>query len=159
MAADDRLLTRNFLLACAMQFSGSFAGGLFILFPLFVRSLGGSEFLIGVYAGMGATAAVTIRWPVGRLLDRVGRKRIMAGASLLHASTSIGYTLIDHLGIVSALLYITGAAAGGMMFTSFVTYASDIIPVSRRAQGFAWFGVWGMITNGLGPLAGEWLQH
>jgi MFS family permease len=158
-AEGDRLFTRTFALACAMQLTGSLAGGLFILFPLFVRSLGGSEFLIGVYAGLGATAAVAVRWPVGRLLDRLGRKRIMAAASVLHATTSIGYTMIDHLGVASAVLVSIGAAAGGMMFTSFVTYASDIIPVTRRAQGFAWFGIWGMITNGLGPLLGEWLQR
>ncbi|MCL6548383.1 MAG: hypothetical protein K6T30_05690 [Alicyclobacillus sp.] len=72
--------------------SSSLAGALYILFPLFVRSLGGSEVTIGLYAGIGAAAAVAVRWPMGFLLDRLGRKRIMLAATSLHAAASLGRT-------------------------------------------------------------------
>ncbi|MCX8073340.1 MAG: MFS transporter [Candidatus Binatia bacterium] len=155
--SSDRLLTRNFLLACAMQLFGSMAGALYILFPLFVRSLGGTELTIGVYAGIGAAAAVGIRWPLGFLLDRLGRKRIMLAATGVHAAASFGFLGVTELGALCALLVVAASVAAGAMFTSFVTYASDVIPVTRRAQGLAWFGLWGMASNGLSPLLGEWL--
>ncbi|GBD26748.1 hypothetical protein HRbin30_02090 [bacterium HR30] len=157
MQIRDRLLTRSFVLACAMQLFGSLAGALYILFPLFVRSLGGSEVTIGLYAGIGAAAAVAVRWPMGFLLDRLGRKRIMLAATSLHAAASLGYLAVEGLGPFCAALVIATSVAGGAMFTSFVTYASDVIPVTRRAQGLAWFGLWGMASNGLSPLLGEWL--
>ncbi len=153
----EPLVTRNFVLACAVQLFGSLAGALYILFPLFVRSLGGTEITIGLYAGVGAAAAVAVRWPMGFLLDRLGRKSIMFAATFLHAAASLGYLTVDRLGPYCIALVIATAVAGGAMFTSFVTYASDVIPVTRRAQGLAWFGLWGMASNGLGPLIGEWL--
>jgi len=153
----DPLLTRDFVLACAMQLTGSLAGALYILFPLFVRSLGGTEFTIGLYAGLGTAAAVLARWPVGVLLDRLGRKRIMIAAALVHIGASLGYLSVARLGVWCGLLVIATAVSSGAMFTSFVTYASDVIPVTRRAQGLAWFGLWGMASNGLSPLLGEWV--
>lgn len=140
-----------------MQLFGSLAGALYILFPLFVRSLGGSEVTIGVYAGVGAACAVAVRWPMGFLLDRFGRLRIMRLATAVHALASLGYLSVDRLGVFCLLLVAATATAGGAMFTSFVTYASDVIPVTRRAQGLAWFGLFGMASNGLSPLLGEWL--
>ncbi len=153
----DRLLTRDFVFACAMQLTGSLAGALYILFPLFVRSLGGTEFTIGLYAGIGTAAAVLVRWPMGTLLDRLGRKRIMIASALVHIAASLGYLSVAHLGVWCGLLVIATAISSGAMFTSFVTYASDVIPVTRRAQGLAWFGLWGMASNGLSPLLGEWV--
>ncbi len=153
------LFSRIFVLACAMQLSGSLACAMYILFPLFVRSLGGSEVTIGFYAGLGAVAAVAIRWPLGVLLDRIGRKPVMFLATGLHAASSLGFLSVQDLGLWCALLVVINTMCIGAMFTSFVTFASDIIPVTRRAQGLAWFGVWGMTANGLGPLIGEWLQR
>lgn len=140
-----------------MQLFGSLAGALYILFPLFVRSLGGSEVTIGMYAGIGAACAVAVRWPMGFLLDRLGRMRIMLLATAAHALASLGYLAVDRLGVLCVVLVAVTATAGGAMFTSFVTYASDVIPVTRRAQGLAWFGLFGMASNGLSPLLGEWL--
>lgn len=54
---------------------------------------------------------------------------------------------------------VLNAVGAGAMFTSFVTHAADIIPVTRRAQGLAWFAVWGMMANGISPLVAEWLQR
>lgn len=140
-----------------MQLFGSLAGALYILFPLFVRSLGGTEITIGFYAGIGAAAAVAVRWPMGLLLDRLGRKRIMLVAAGVHAAASLAYLTVDRLGLLCGVLVVATYVAGGAMFTSFVTYASDVIPLSRRAQGLAWFGLWGMASNGLSPLLGEWI--
>jgi predicted MFS family arabinose efflux permease len=155
---DTRLLTGTFALACAMQLSGSLACALYILFPLYVRHLGGTEVTIGLFAGLGAVAAVAVRWPLSVLLDRYGRKPAMVAATALHAATSLAFLFLDSFGIPFALAVILSAMCMGAMFTSFVTYAADIVPFARRAQGLAWFGVWGMAANGIGPLLGEWLQ-
>ena len=67
--ASEALFTPRFWLACGMHFSGAMALSLYILFPLFIRQLGGSNFSIGLYAGLTGATAVAARLPVGHLLD------------------------------------------------------------------------------------------
>ena len=155
--AGDVLFTRRFALACGMHFCGGMAGSLYILFPLFVRGLGGSEFVIGIYAGLTGAAAVAARIPVGRFLDTLGRRAVLLGAGTLQVAAWLGFLSFSSLGLRAALSVVVYGLASGSLFAAYFTYASDIIPVTRRAEGFAMFGIWGILPNGLGPLLGEWL--
>ncbi len=154
-AGGDALFTPRFWLACSMHFSGAMALSLYILFPLFIRQLGGSELVIGLYAGITGAAAVAARVPVGRLLDTQGRRRVLAIAGVLHVAAWLAFQAIGSLGVRSAALVVMYGLASGSLFASYFTYASDIVPLGRRAEGIALFGVWGILPNGLGPLLGE----
>jgi len=156
-ATADVLFTRRFALACGMHFCGGMAGSLYILFPLYVRGLGGSEFIIGVYAGLTGAAAVTARIPVGRFLDTRGRRAVLLGAGTLQVAAWLAFLSLSSLGMHAALAVVVYGLASGSLFAAYFTYASDIIPVTRRAEGFAMFGIWGILPNGLGPLLGEFL--
>jgi len=151
----EALFTRRFWLACGMHFSGAMALSLYILFPLFIRSLGGSEFSIGLYAGVTGAAAVAARVPLGFLLDNYGRRRVLALAGLLHVAAWVAFLTVVTLGAHLGLLVVAYGVASGSLFASYFTYASDIVPVSRRSEGIAMFGIWGMLPNGLGPWLGE----
>jgi MFS family permease len=140
-----------------MHFSGAMASSLYILFPLFIRQLGGSEFVIGLYAGLTGAAAVAARFPVGRLLDTQGRRRVLIASGCLHVVAWLGFLSIRTLGVWSAALVVVYGLAAGSLFAAYFTYASDIMPATRRSEGFAMFGVWGILPNGLGPLLGEFL--
>ena len=153
--ASEALFTRRFWLACGMHFSGGMALSLYILFPLFIRQLGGSKFSIGLYAGVTGAAAVAARLPVGHLLDAQGRRRVLALAGLLHVAAWIGFLTVDALGPRLLFLVATYGVASGSLFASYFTYASDIVPLSRHSEGIAMFGIWGMLPNGLGPWLGE----
>jgi MFS family permease len=153
--ASEALFTPRFWLACGMHFAGGMALSLYILFPLFIRQLGGSKFSIGLYAGTTGAAAVAARLPVGHLLDTRGRRRALALAGLLHVAAWIGFLTVDALGPRLLFLVATYGVASGSLFASYFTYASDIVPVSRRSEGIAMFGIWGMLPNGLGPWLGE----
>jgi len=151
----EPLFTRRFWLACGMHFSGGMALSLYLLFPLFIRSLGGSELSIGLYAGVTGAAAVAARVPLGILLDNHGRRRVLALAGVLHVAAWVGFLAVAALGAHLLLLVVAYGVASGSLFASYFTYASDIVPVSRRSEGIAMFGVWGMLPNGLGPWLGE----
>ena len=153
----EALFTQRFWLACAVHFSGALAGALYILFPLFIRARGGSDLLIGVFTGLAGAAAVGARFPLGRLLDTQGRRRVLMAAGAVHVVSWAGFVWIDHLGVPFALLVILHGMAGGSLFAAYFTYASDITPTARRAEGIAMFGVFGMLPNGLSPALGEWL--
>lgn len=155
--SSEPLFTNRFWLACSVHFSGGMALSLYILFPLFIRQLGGSEFTIGLYAGITGAAAVAARLPVGRLLDTQGRRRVLVGAGLLHVASWVGFLSVGALGMRSVFFVSAYGLASGSLFASYFTYASDIVPVTRRSEGIAMFGIWGMLPNGLGPLLGEFL--
>ncbi len=155
MSHPPALLTRNFLLVWLAQFVGGLGAASFILFPLLVKQLGGTEITIGTCASIGGAAAVLSRIPVGRLLDSIGRKRVLTVAALLQAlsfALFIPLTSLDWK--LFAVVALNGASAGAL-FASYTTYASDVIPISRRAQGFALFSAGGMLPNGLSPWIGE----
>lgn len=151
------LFTPRFWLACAVHFTGALAGALYILFPLFIRSLGGNDFLIGAFTGLAGAAAVAARFPLGRLLDTQGRRRVLMAAGAVHVVSWAGFAWIDRLGAPFTALVILHGLAGGSLFAGYFTYASDITPIARRTEGIAMFGVFGMLTNGLSPALGEWL--
>ncbi|MGH9591723.1 MAG: MFS transporter, partial [Bryobacteraceae bacterium] len=153
----DPLLSRTFVIACAMHFSGAMATSFYILFPLFIREIGGSELTIGVYAGLVGTAAVAARFPVGRFLDSHGRRWVLATAGVLNVVAWLGFRSFHAIGVQSAMLVMLYGAASGSLFATYFTYASDIIPASRRSEGFGLFGIWGMLPNGLAPKLGEWI--
>ncbi len=153
----DALFTRQFWLACAVHFCGGMGISFYILFPLFVRHLGGTEITIGLYAGVTGAAAVLARVPVGRFLDTLGRRRVLVSAGILHVAAWLGFLAFRSISFASAGFVVAYGLAAGSLFATYFTYASDIIPLTRRSEGFAMFGIWGMLPNGLGPWIGEWL--
>jgi MFS family permease len=153
----ERLFTRRFWIACSVHFCGAMGPSLYILFPLFIRHLGGSDVIIGLYAGLTGAAAVAARLPLGRWLDTQGRRRMMTAAGCLHVAAWLGFLSVEQLGMLSALLVVALGVAGGALFACFFTYANDITPITRRSEGIGMFAIWGMMPNGLGPLLGEFL--
>jgi MFS family permease len=153
----EPLFTRRFGLACSVHFCGVMAMSLYILFPLFIRHLGGSDLTIGLYAGMTGAAAVSARVPVGRWLDTLGRHGVLTLAGLLHVAAWLGFLSIGTLGVHAAVLVIAYGLASGSLFATYYTYASDIAPLSRRSEGIAFFSIWGMLPQGLGPLLAEFV--
>jgi MFS family permease len=149
------LYTRTFWTACAVHLAGAMSLAMFVLIPLLIRELGGTELTIGLVLGVGTAASVATRPLVGMLLDRVGRRPVLLAAGMANVVSWLPF-----LGLHSASpwLYLwatTHAVVWGALFASYFTYAADLTPPGRRAEGIAVFGVFGMTANGLGPMLGE----
>jgi MFS family permease len=155
MGSAARLYTTPFVLVCAVHFTGAMALASFILFPLYIRNLGGTEWTIGLLTAAGYAAAVVVRFPVGLWMDRVGRRPILLGAGVLHLVTCLLFPTAVHLDAWLLVLTLLHGIAGGVLFAAYFTYASDIVPALRRAQGIAIFGLCGLFPNGLAPFLGE----
>src|SRR5262245_43147042 len=149
------LYTRAFWTACLLHFTGAMSHAMLILLPLFVRQLGGDELMIGVLLGTGLAASVALRPAVGALLDRLGRRRVLLWGAAVNTVSLPLFSLVDAVGIPLFALVGVHMVVGGALFASYFTYAADLVPAARRAEGIAIFGVAGMIPNGLGPALGE----
>ena len=130
---------------------------MFVLVPLFVRSLGGTESTVGALVGVGAFASVCCRPFVGGLLDRVSRRRTLLWGQTANTLSFLPFLWIEALGPTLVAATIVHWIVWGYLFAAYFTYAADLSPPARRAEGIAIFGMWGILTNGLGPTLGEWL--
>src|SRR5207249_10752261 len=88
------LYTGRFWLACAIHFTGAMSFGMFLLFPLFIRALGGGELTIGLVLGVGLAASVALRPLVGSLLDRYGRRRVLLCSSAANVVSFLPFLLL-----------------------------------------------------------------
>ena len=150
-----RLYTRAFWTACAIHFTGAMSFGTFLLFPLYIRFLGGDELTIGLVLGTGLAVSVAVRPAIGSLLDRLGRRRVLLWSAAANAASYPPFLLLDGPGPWLYLLATVHLVVGGALFAAYFTYAADLVPPGRRAEGIAIFGVAGMAPNGLGPALGE----
>ncbi len=128
---------------------------MFVLVPLFVRELGGGELVIGLVLGVGTAASVIARPSVGTLLDTWGRREVLLAAGALNVCSWLPFLFISSIGPALFFWSTLHAIVWGALFAGFFTYAADLAPPTRRAEGIAVFGVFGMAPNGLGPWLGE----
>src|SRR5207244_6595102 len=127
----------------------------FLLFPLFVQRLGGSSVAIGLLLGAGEAASVAARPLVGLALDRFGRRRVLLWGNGLNAASFLPFLALGRVGPWLLAATVIHCVLWGALFASYFTYAADLVPPGRRAEGIAVFGAAGMLTNGLGPSLGE----
>jgi MFS family permease len=150
-----RLYTRTFWTACAIHFTGGMSFGMFLLFPLFVQAVGGDALTIGLVLGVGMAVSVAVRPAIGVVLDRLGRRRVLLWGAVANAASYPPFLLLHGDGPALYVLATLHLVVGGALFASYFTYAADLVPPGRRAEGIAIFGVAGMATNGLGPALAE----
>jgi MFS family permease len=149
------LYTRAFWTACAVHFTGAMSLSLYVLMPLFVRTVGGSEAVVGLALGTGAVASVVTRPYVGALLDRLGVRPVLIGAGLLNLASWFPFLAVTSVGPWLFVWLVVHSVAWGTLFAAYFTYAADLAPPARRAEGIAVFGVFGIAGNGLAPVLGE----
>lgn len=149
------LLTRAFVLAATANAILSLSSSLFVHLPGLLQQIGAGEGEIGRIMAMQAIGAILV-WPlVGTVMDRRGRRVVIVSGVALFVLAVALYLSVSTLGPrVYAIRLIDGAAAT-MWYTALFTYAADLVPEQRRAEGLAVFGVSGLIPLGLGAFSGD----
>ena len=150
-----QLYTRAFWTACAVHLAGAMSLAMFVLVPLLIRALGGTEVTMGLVLGVGTAASVLTRPLVGMLLDSHGRRPVLLGCGVMNTLSWVPFLWVTTVGPWLYVWCTVHAIVWGALFASYFTYAADLVPASRRAEGIAVFGVAGMTANGLAPLLGE----
>jgi MFS family permease len=149
------LFTRPFVLAAFANATLSLAGLLFVHLPGFLQQLGAGEAQIGRILAAQAVGAI-LAWPLaGRMMDASGRRVvILAGATLFVVANGL-YLSIHALGLRAYGVRLLDGVATMMWYTALFTYAADLVPIQRRTEGLAIFGVSGLIPIGVGAQAGD----
>jgi MFS family permease len=153
------LLTRRFVAITVVNFFAACNLGAFYLFPLFLAERGATSADIGYVMGAFPLASVLSRPLISGLIDRLGRKRSYALASLTMITASLAYlTFSGGLGDFYLPLLLVRAIHGvsaGLTFTAGFTYAADIIPENRMNEGIGLFGTSGLLGFAVAPVMAE----
>lgn len=154
--AQPRLLTWPFAVAAAANFFHGLALMLFFQLPGLLERWHESEVTIGLVAAATAVGAVVIRPVAAWALDGAGgRRAVMRIAGLGHVIACAGYLFIDRVGPLLWAVRVLHGLSEGALFAALFTAAADVVPVVRRTEGIALFGVSGMLPVALGGLLGD----
>ena len=126
----------------------------FILLPLYVHRLGGTEAEIGLVQGVYSAAGILCQPVIGLWLDRIGRRFFMAlGVALLIASSAA--FLVGHsLALLAALRVVQGLGFSAFFVANYM-HVVDLVPAERRGWALGIYGISGFLGTALAPVAGE----
>ncbi len=135
-------------------FFGSLNG--FVLLPLYIHRLGGDEADIGLVQGMYSAAGILCQPLVGAWIDRIGRRLFMVlGVTVLTVSSAafVVTTSIPALGVLRA---VQGVGFSAFFVANYI-HVVELVPYERRGWALGIYGLSGLLSTSLAPLAGEFL--
>jgi MFS family permease len=149
------LVTRSFLLLVLAHFLQASGYASMVLLPLYLSHLDASRAEIGAIMATAAISGLLFRPVVGWSLDAWGRKPTLIGGTILVIAGLAMVGLVDQIGVLVYLHRIVLGVGIGALFTGYFTFAADIIPVSRRTEGLALFGISGLLPLLINPITGQ----
>ncbi len=124
-------------------------------FPGFLDRLGITEARIGFLYGCGAVLALSMRPAFGKILDLTHRRTVLLVTGLLNGLLVLSLVFAGTWGPMLWALFLGHRVLQIVLFTAMLTYAADAIPVARRTQGLAIFGLSGLVPIAIGGALGE----
>jgi MFS family permease len=150
----EPLFTRRFLGLWIFGFVTFFSAfQLLPVIPLRIVELGGSKAVAGWFLSAYTFASAFSAPVMGAIADHVGRKRLMIIASALFIIFSILYGVITFIPLLLVVGVIHGALWSGLL-SSASAIMSVFIPVSRRNEGLAYWGLAGNMAIAAAPAIG-----
>jgi MFS family permease len=158
-ASDDRLFTPRFFLMCGFSFTVFLSAfQLLPTAPFRILSLGGSEFVAGLFLGFLTYASAFSAPFTGALADRIGKRRILLVSSIAIAGFSSAYAFISSVPVMLSLVVVHGIFWSGLL-TASGAYLTDIIPPRRRAEGIGYYGFSTLLAISAAPSIGLYLYQ
>lgn len=106
------------------------------LLPHYAKSLGLSQMEVGVLFGVYAAAILAGTWPLGRLSDRIGRRRPFLWGLVGLAATTLLFAFSSSYPLLVLARILQGLAAAAT-WTSGLALLAEGFPSERRGQAMA----------------------
>jgi MFS family permease len=126
----------------------------FILLPLYVHQLGGTEAEIGLVQGVYSVAGILCQPLIGLWLDRIGRSFFMTLGVALLILSSAAFLVGHSLPLLAVLRAVQGMGFSAFFVANYM-HVVDLVPVERRGWALGIYGVSGFLGTALAPVVGE----
>ncbi|KAA9026954.1 MFS transporter [Niallia endozanthoxylica] len=160
MNQKPKLWTKDFVMVSMSNFL------LFISFYILMVTLAvysidkfhASQSEAGLASSIFVLGAVIVRPVAGRMIERVGKKRLLLFGLSLFLIMMLLYFPINSLPLLLLIRFIHGFAFG-IATTATGTIAADIIPMSRRGEGMGYFATSVNLAMAVGPFLGLFISQ
>ncbi|HVS31566.1 MAG TPA: MFS transporter [Thermoanaerobaculia bacterium] len=150
----EPLFTRRFFGLWVFAFITFFSAfQLLPAIPFRIIQLGGSRAAAGWFLSAYTFASALAAPMMGTVADHIGRKRLLVIASSLFIVFSVLYGAVTNIGLLLLIAVVHGALWSGLLAAS-SAIMSDFIPVSRRTEGLAYWGMSSTAAIAIGPAVG-----
>ena len=156
-AAQIRLLTGHvgFMLVGLVSFTNAVArtGGLFNVIPVLARDrLGLNADRIGFGLALASLVGLALAYPAGAMVDRYGRKIVIAPATIMAGLSIMLFLLAPSYGwfLVACIVW---SIAAGISGAAPAAYAADIAPPGMNAAAMGTYRMLGDLGYVVGPIA------
>ena len=148
------LLSGPFAQAALTSFFFMSSLNCFILLPLYIHRLGGTEAEIGIVQGAYSAIGILCQPVVGLWLDRVGRRAFMILGVVLLMVSSASFIFTQSLPVLALLRVLQGLGFSTFFVANYV-HVVGLVPVERRGWALGIYGLSGFLGTALAPVAGE----
>jgi MFS family permease len=132
-----------------------FAGlNAFVLLPLYIHHLGGTDVQVGLVMGLYNAAGIFCQPLVGAWVDRVGRRPFLLLGAGLVGLASLGFHVVAAVPLLALLRALQGIGFSAFFVANY-TMVVDLVAPERRGWALGIFGLSGLLATALSPLAGE----
>ncbi|GAB3805922.1 MFS transporter [Virgibacillus kimchii] len=149
------LWTKDFILVSVSNFLLfiSFYMLMVIMAVYSVEHFHASESEAGFAASIFVLGAVLVRPIAGKIINAIGKKKLLVIGLAFFLGMTLLYFPIQHLGLLLLIRFIHGFAFG-ISTTATGTIAAEIIPPSRRGEGMGYFSTSMNLAMAIGPFLG-----
>lgn len=123
------------------------------LLPLYLRHRGASVTLVGITMAAFFAAALLVQYPLGRLSDRIGRRKVQVGGLATYAVASVLFAVAGAPVLALVFRALQGCGAGIVDVANAATIA-EVVPASHRGRAFGTFYGSRNVAMAIGPFIG-----
>ncbi len=123
------------------------------LLPIYLRHRGSSVTLVGITMAAFFAAALLVQYPMGRLSDRIGRRKVQVAALVTYAVASLLFAFAGAPILALLLRALQGAGAGVVDVANAATIG-EAVPASHRGRAFGSFYGARTVAMAVGPFIG-----
>jgi len=128
----------------------------FVLLPIHIQQLGGSEIEIGLVMGLYSGVGIVCQPLIGPWVDVVGRRPFMLVGIGLNLAAAVVAAAPGGVGLLAVVRALQGIGTS-LFFVASFSYVVDIIPPARRGWALGIYGISGFVSTAVAPLIGEWV--
>lgn len=153
--AQNVLLSSQFFLIGATNFSLFLVLSTWSFLPLFIVELGGNKTDAGLIMGSIGIASLGSIPIITPLIDRYGRKLFIVSGAFLAGISNVGFFFFETYSPLMICVRLLQGVAFAACFNACSTAVVDLVPPEHRAQGIGLFGISSSLAVAAGPYVGE----
>ncbi len=149
------LLNRSFILVTFLGCLYFFNFHSFLLLPIRISELGGTEKIVGFVMGIAGLSTLFLTPYAGKITDRYGKKLfVLLGFALLAAST-FPLAFLERVDYLYYIIRIVHGCSFSLFFVAAGALTVDVSSEQRRAQALGIYGVFTIINYAIAPYVGS----